>query len=1449
MSFRRKRNTRVRKQISLHHIETLEQRTLFASNVFVASAGGIDEYTDTGVAIATSIVPSDTGITGFALAGTDLYVAYTGGNPRVDEYTTAGTLVTSPRVSGFQSGVNLPEGVAVAGSDLFVVDEQTGTIGEYTTTGAVVNASLISGLISASQIVISGSALFVAQGNFGVSEFTTAGVLVNSALISGVSASGVAVSGSDLFVSNYADNSIGEYTTSGQTVNASLISIGAGYSPGYLTVSGSELFVNDFETSPTGSTYPGRVEEYSTSGTTISESLIPNISDDTGAPNYGIVAEQQVAGSPAQLSFASVPSTAVAGSTISPAITVDVEDANGILVTTDTSTVTLSIGIGPIGARIGGTTSVVAVDGVATFTDITLSLAGNYALTAINGALTSATSSTIAASAQTNNLFITSFSNGGTVGEYTTSGGVVNANLVSGLGSPLDIANAGSDLFISNFAGTTVGEYDTSGATINASYIPNLVSPAGLAVAGNQLLYAQNSPDNGVNEVDLSDGQDDGGIGLAGAYDLAASATEFFATYGSSGTISEAAVPSFEPNSTLLTLPDAATGIAVSGSDLFIAFPGSNSIGEYTTSGVTVNASLITGLDAPESIAIAGSDLFVVNEGNGTVGEYTTAGATINSALITGLGNAHGITIVPADNVANLTFAQQPTGAVAGGTIEPVTVDVDNVTGSTIVSDNSQVTLSIASGPAGATLAGTTTVTAVNGVATFTGLSINTAGTYTLTATDGSDTAATSNSFTISAVAPPPSPVETIGGLDPTYGTNGIASHNVGFTSTAGVATDGSQSVLIGPIGTSPSETFGVTRYNSDGSVDTSFGTSGVVSMAFGSADAVPSAVDVLANGDILVAGTATTFAADGVTVTGSEFAVAEYTSSGTLNTAFGTAGQVLISFSSSGALSNDLLNAMTIGMGGTIYLAGSSDAAAAGNPQFAVAALSSSGAIDTAFDGGKVLFGSIGDSINGLAVQKNGDIVAAGSATVNGVSQIAVARLLTTGKLDTHFGNKGIETNAVGSVYDSASSVAIQSNGAIVVAGLTGSGSGNSLSSDFVVQRYTSAGKLDRSFAGGTVTTSFGQPSAATTVLLQSNGEILVSGKTTASLTNIIPDELDLALARYTTRGTLDTTFNATGKVIVDLGSGTESTAGILSHSITAADVLTTADTSTTSEFNRFDKLHQGAATKTPGGQAQVAGNSGASSDVAQTIMQGIDLIAKLLSTLPASTLGGAKGTATVSITENGTTQAVGTVTLTLQLANDSAGTDAVTVHTLTTKINLRQGQIHSYKLQFNYSTTLANGNYYLIAKVTDATGVNDLNQNNNTAPSSSAVTIAPPKITLSSSTLTETGALAASKPAKFSIDITNNGNIPANGNIEIELVLSPDQTTTDGVTIATPTLHINQKASVSQLYHLTAKLNASIPSGTQYLIAVVDPTDSLGSHDTTVASLVVDPTALTIG
>src|SRR5438309_9191098 len=105
-------------------------------------------------------------------------------------------------------------------------------------------------------------------------------------------------------------------------------------------------------------------------------------------------------GAAAKLAFIGSPSTAVAGGVITPAVLVAIQDAQGNTVTSATTSITVAIGTNPASGTLSGTTTVAAVSGVATFSNLSLNPAGTgYTLTASATGLTGATSGTVAVSA------------------------------------------------------------------------------------------------------------------------------------------------------------------------------------------------------------------------------------------------------------------------------------------------------------------------------------------------------------------------------------------------------------------------------------------------------------------------------------------------------------------------------------------------------------------------------------------------------------------------------------------------------------------------------------------------------------------------------------------------------------------------------------------------------------------------------------------------------------------------------------------------------------------------------------------------------------------------------------------------------------------------------------------------------------------------------------------
>ena len=159
-----------------------------------------------------------------------------------------------------------------------------------------------------------------------------------------------------------------------------------------------------------------------------------------------------------------------------------------------------------------------------------------------------------------------------------------------------------------------------------------------------------------------------------------------------------------------------------------------------------------------------------------------------------------------AGTAAKLAFGQQPASATAGTSIgAALTVQVEDANGNTVTNDSSTVTLSLGNNPGGGTLSGTISAVASSGVATFSGLTINKAGTgYTLIALDGGLTGATSNSFNITAGAAVKlgfgqQPSDSVAGANITPAVTVLVQDTYGNT----VPTDNSTVTVV--IGTNPS--------------------------------------------------------------------------------------------------------------------------------------------------------------------------------------------------------------------------------------------------------------------------------------------------------------------------------------------------------------------------------------------------------------------------------------------------------------------------------------------------------------------------------------------------------------------------------------------------------------------------------------------------------------------
>lgn len=253
----------------------------------------------------------------------------------------------------------------------------------------------------------------------------------------------------------------------------------------------------------------------------------------------------------------------------------------------------------------------------------------------------------------------------------------------------------------------------------------------------------------------------------------------------------------------------------------------------------------------------------------------------------------------------------------------------------------------------------------------------------------------------------------------------------------------------------------------------------------------------------------------------------------GTLDTTFGSAGQVVLSLP-------DFQIALTVALqedrDGKILAVGSTlgpgpDAA----EDFALARFNSDGSPDVTFGTGGLVstdFGFGADEAFAVALQKDGRIVAAGDATdPDSKSVFGLARYLRDGRLDVSFDREGLVTTDFGGPAD-VGGLAIQHDGKIVAAGEVLSGSGKG---DFALARYQKNGSLDRSFGrAGKVVTDFGvdEADSASGIAIQKDGKIVTVGKTRRNGNN------HFALARYWKNGNLDQSFSGFGRVITPVGT-----------------------------------------------------------------------------------------------------------------------------------------------------------------------------------------------------------------------------------------------------------------------------------------------------------------------
>jgi uncharacterized delta-60 repeat protein len=373
------------------------------------------------------------------------------------------------------------------------------------------------------------------------------------------------------------------------------------------------------------------------------------------------------------------------------------------------------------------------------------------------------------------------------------------------------------------------------------------------------------------------------------------------------------------------------------------------------------------------------------------------------------------------------------------------------------------------------------------------------------------------------------------GDLDPSFGDGGIVTtafpdgHAHG--SAVAVLPNGKIVVAGDSIVPSAGNDFALARYLPDGSLDPVFDGDGRAVTDFSGFADVATGVALQPDGRIVAAGRT----GDG------SFAVARYRRDGTLDPTFDGDGRVVTDF---GAF--DLGEDVVLQPDGKIVVAGTSIVDDLPGGPWALARYNPDGSLDPTFgSGGKVLtdFGAP-SNVAAVALMTDGRIVAAGDTSLLDDSyDVALARYLANGSLDATFDGDGkvvVDFGAGNS--DGASDLVVQGDGTVVVAGTVDvSGAGEP---DFLLARFGLDGALDTEGvdpsldapfgSGGKVITDVAGYDEAGAIAIEPGGKLLVAGGATPDLSTT---PFDFAVARYNLDGSLDTTFGAGGVVTTDFG------------------------------------------------------------------------------------------------------------------------------------------------------------------------------------------------------------------------------------------------------------------------------------------------------------------------
>lgn len=260
--------------------------------------------------------------------------------------------------------------------------------------------------------------------------------------------------------------------------------------------------------------------------------------------------------------------------------------------------------------------------------------------------------------------------------------------------------------------------------------------------------------------------------------------------------------------------------------------------------------------------------------------------------------------------------------------------------------------------------------------------------------------------------------------------------------------------------------------------------------------------------------------------------------------------------------------------------------------------------------------------------------------------------------------------------------------------------------------------------------------------------------------------------------------------------------------------------DTLDNSTLNAGDFNADGNADMLVGGDTIYLEGSNSNGGGGGTTTGGSNLSGTLTGSAPSSAIAGQKARINqkLTITDSSGADVTGNVTAALYLSSDGTiNANSVSLESITKQLHLKSGKHVNLNLHAKFiPATTPNGNYHLVAQITDPTGAT-------TDVTSSAITVAPPQIDLSGA-FSKTPKPGKNGKTRLSLSLSNNGNIPAAGNLKINIDSSPTASSTGATVIASPAKKINLKNGKTQ----KLSLPVTLPAGTYFLVIQLDPNNT---------------------